>query len=805
MQKIILYIQPQLRTTTTAQAYVRGDLMVEDLITLTQVIQDVKSIDKVFTDYSRTFNLPASKTNNKIFKYWYNPDVEGFDNQIMANARIELNHFAFKEGKIRLESVTIKHGEPSLYKITFFGNTVKLNDLIGEDKIENLNWLSNFNHEFSNSNVKNGLELGLNFTIDSVSYPDAIIYPLIAHSQQYVYDSVGTTLLTGTATSSAASKLVDTSENFTNVVLAGDVILNTTDSTVSTVISINSNTELTLADNIMATGENYTIIRANGLNIYASGQNLGRRGVFPEDLKPAILVKHIIKAIEQQYSLTFKTGEFFDSANVSNLYMWLHRDKGKIEAEGKNKLINDQAFTCTSPAVDCNHFASSSNNVFFDTTKGTYTFYDTLSSGLGISEEFDFGIEVTPSNLTNPYTIEIIDVLTNTVYGTAENLTGVDSINTSFGNNALTTIPINLNQTYEIAARIKSNFTMTFDVAIQIDHRYQDYALDDYLTKSATFDSNSSTIALVGDLIFLNHIPDIKVLDFLNGLFKMFNLTSYVDFNGEIVVKRLDDYFAGGETHDITEYIKTDTHSVGKTIPFSEIDLEYVEPKSILAQRFFNTNNRKYGEVEYKTDLTDNKIYKVTAPFEHMLFSRLSDLTSGAFTDIQTGCFLDEELNPSIGQPLLFYGIQRTSISTPINFVYNERPDTYGALASSTSTDIFSLTNYFMPHHANELGSRATAPSINLNFGSEIDTYNLTDYAGQNNSLFLKNYQNYITRVYNKKTRLYKYSAILPLKILLQLTLDDKVIVGTRIFTINSMTTKLQSGETEFELLNEAP
>ena len=73
------------------------------------------------------------------------------------------------------------------------------------------------------------------------------------------------------------------------------------------------------------------------------------------------------------------------------------------------------------------------------------------------------------------------------------------------------------------------------------------------------------------------------------------------------------------------------------------------------------------------------------------------------------------------------------------------------------------------------------------------------------NLLFLKNYQNYITRVFDKKTRLYKFSAVLPLKILLQLTLDDKIIVGTKLFTINSMTTKLQSGETEFELLNQAP
>ena len=805
MQKIILYIQPQLRTTTTAQDYVRVDLMEEDLITLTQVIQDVKSIDKVFTDYSRTFNLPASKTNNKIFKYWYNPDVEGFDNQIMANARIELNHFAFKEGKIRLESVTMKHGVPSLYKVTFFGNTVTLNDLIGEDKLENLVWLNNFNHDYTNANVKNGLELGLNFTIDSVSYPDAIIYPLIAHSQQYVYDSVGNIILTGTATSSAASKLIDTSENFTNVVLVGDVILNTTDSTVSTVFSINSNTELTLGDNIMATGENYTIIRANGLNIYASGQNLGRRGVFTEDLKPAILVKHIIKAIEQQYSLTFKTGEFFDSTTMNNFYMWLHREKGKLPQIEKSITIDSSSFSC----VEDIHFPGGCTYLTQDGHKFNNGKLEFTKTNFEQSLFYEF--DVTPNDNTITYTLEIVDELTDNVLASSTGK-GFQSISVFFldvsfpANNSR---PFENGDSFILSSRVKTQSlqTLTFTVpGIVVEVGYEPTIPLPFGFYKSTFQYGSTSFTAVGDqLSVLSNIPDIKVLDLLNGLFKMFNLTSFVNFEGEIVVKKLDDFFASGETHDITEYIKTDTHSVGKTIPFSEIDLEYAEPKSILAQRFFNTNNRKYGEVEYKTDLTDNKIYKVTAPFEHMLFSRLSDLTTNAFTDIQTGCFLDEELNPSIGKPLLFYGIQRTGISTPINFVYNERPDTYGALASSTSTDIFSLTNYFMPHHANELGSRATPPTFNLNFGSEIDTYNLTDYAGQNNSLFLKNYQNYITRVYNKKTRLYRYSATLPLKILLQLTLDDKVIVGTRLFTINSMTTKLQSGETEFELLNEAP
>ena len=62
MQKVILYIQPQIVGSVATQDFVRVDLMEEELITLTQVIQDVKDIEKLFTDYSKTFNLPDRKS-----------------------------------------------------------------------------------------------------------------------------------------------------------------------------------------------------------------------------------------------------------------------------------------------------------------------------------------------------------------------------------------------------------------------------------------------------------------------------------------------------------------------------------------------------------------------------------------------------------------------------------------------------------------------------------------------------------------------------------------------------------------------
>ena len=727
MQKIILYIQPQLRSTSTTQDFVRVDLMEEGLIELTQIIQDARDIEKVFTDYSRTFNLPASKTNNKIFKHWYNSDIEGFDNQIFCNARIELNHLHFRIGKIKLEEAVLKNNQILLYKVTFFGNTLTLTDLIGEDKLENLSWLNNFNHSGSNANVKQGLENGLNFTVGSTTYADAIIYPLIAHSQSYIIDSSGN--------------------------------------------------------------------QSNGLNISATGSNLTQRGIVPEDLKPAILVKHIIKAIEQQYSITFKTSEFLDSAAMNNLYLWLHRNKGKLIAPNF-KLVNDIAFTCTSASVVCEQFDGTRPDVQFHSNTGIYQFYLYAED---FESRFIYDVTITPESgsASTEYTAQIIDLESNQVVSTIQSVTGTQNISISYGRG--TNNPLVVGQVYRLAVKIITNTSFNFDLSINTT--YSATAVGGgFDTYTATHTSNSSFITTTADIELLNQLPDIKVLDFLRALFSMHNLTAFLNFNGKVVVKTLDSFYSGGDTFDITPFVKTNEHTVGATVPFSEIDFEYAEPKSILAQQFFNTNNRKYGELNYLADTTKSKKYEIKIPFEHMLFERLQDKTSGNLSTVQIGSFLDDNLEPSIGQPLLFYAIYQQNQNN-INFLQSTRPETYAALCTVGTPS--SINDYWMPHNANELGTSSTPPTYNLNFGSEINTYTLTDYGGTNNSLFQNYYTNYITRVFNKRTRIFKYSAVLPLKVLLNLTLDDLIVIGTRAYTINKMSTKLQSGETSFELLNE--
>ena len=737
MQELILYIKPQQRDKT-AQNYVKVDLFTDENVSLTQVIQDVRDIDKVFTDYSRTFNLPASEKNNKLFKHWYNPDVKGFDANIQSDAKIELNYQPFREGKIRLQEVKMKDNRPHTYKITFFGKTVSLNNLFGEDKLNNLVWMDNFKLPALTSNVLTGLQTGHNITVNSVTYNSAIIYPLITHTQRYIYDDTGSLTDVG--------------------------------------------------------------------NLSDDSTNDKTRGVFPEDLKPAIKASLVIKAIEEQYNLTFKTGEFFDSTEFSNLYLWLNRDKGKIETE--NSIVVDSAtFSCVTsgnsfrydPAQTlCNVYTNSPTeftNGVYKVTKNEY-----IPPGSTILQEnnyFTFAVSVTPNTgfTSTPYNILIYDSLTGEQLSySAEVGTGTNSVLLDTPTN-----PMAIGETKNITCKIISETSFEFGINITVGQGIF-VSFPTLLPETCQFNSAASNIAVTIDNIEPSEqVPDIKVLDFLKGIFKMFNLTAFLDSSDRVVVKTLDDFYSDSTTtHDISKFIVKDEHTVSEALPFSNIKFEYPEAKTKLAQAFYNLNNVEYGSLNYIADASQGSKYEVLPPFEHMLFERLSDGTTKVNTDVQYGLAVDDDDNSVVTAPLLFYGIYNTSISTPINYVDSTRPVT--SVSGITNTTI---NNYWMPHNANELGSTSTAPAFNLNFGSEINSYTLTDYGGSNNSLFQKFYQTYIQRVFNTKTRIFKYKAVLPLKFLLTYSLADKVFISGRAFTINKITTDLQTGRSTLELLNE--
>lgn len=176
MQNIQLYIEGQ-----------RVDMFNDETVSITDTIQNIKDIGKIFTAFSRTFSLPATKINNKIFKHYYNFDiVNGFDARIKKNSNIELDSLPFRDGKIKLEGVDLKDNKPHTYRITFFGSTVVLKDLIGDDKLQSLDFSAyDQNLEYNNTAIRTGLSLDPN--------TNDIIVPLITHTRRLFYDSVSHT------------------------------------------------------------------------------------------------------------------------------------------------------------------------------------------------------------------------------------------------------------------------------------------------------------------------------------------------------------------------------------------------------------------------------------------------------------------------------------------------------------------------------------------------------------------------------------------------------------------------------------
>jgi len=156
------------------------DLFDDENVSLNSSIADTDDITKINSDYTKTFTVPASANNNRIFKHYYNADIDNtFDARTKKSARIELDGFPFRTGKIRLDKVAMKDNEPSSYTINFWGSLINFKDLLGDDYLTDLDY-TDYNHAFDSATIKQGLVDGL--------FDRDVIYTIFSNQRQYLYD-----------------------------------------------------------------------------------------------------------------------------------------------------------------------------------------------------------------------------------------------------------------------------------------------------------------------------------------------------------------------------------------------------------------------------------------------------------------------------------------------------------------------------------------------------------------------------------------------------------------------------------------
>ena len=688
---------------------VRIDLFKDESVTLTQAIQNVRDIGSVFTDFTRTFTVPASPNTNKLFKHFYNSDIvsndnllaSDFDAGVRRDSVLELNHTPFKKGQIRLDGVNMKEGKPSSYKITFFGNTVKLSTLMGDDNLSSLD-LSAQNTVYTAGVVKSKL----------IGVLNDVITPLITHTRRLVFNS---------------------SDGGSNPTYSGVV------------------------DNIAAQNPNVV------------GDN---RGLSLKQLKFAIRVHKIIEAIQAKYNLTF-SDDFLNTTNTPyyNLYLWLHRKSGDV---GTDPQIAEP-FTQQITTFQTGPFLISGGN------------YDSQINSNGTTLEvsgtdnINFTLDIVPNDNSINYTI---DAFLDGEKEYTKSGTGQQQLE-MIG----TFVPSVVgpgDYTFFISTTSSTQLVVTGTITMTVIGKGGSQLPE----ASYTLTFSSLTVAQSQSFNISEEMPKIKCIDFLSGIFKMFNLTAFVEDDGTIKIQTLDSFYSAGVTRNITDFVDITESKIDTALPFKEIDFRFQGRQSFLADTHEKIFNLEWGtETFNRSDVTrDGTVYKIELPFEHFKFQRLLDLndqTGATISSVQFGWSVNLDQNPFVGKPLLFYPI-RISGGSEIQL-----KDFNGVAAGTTTT-------YIIPSNVTTLLSSGQS----IHFGTENHEYIIPDEETVTKNLFSEYYRNYISDVFDSKNRLSRFTAYLPAKILLNLSLADRLEINQKSYKINSISTDMENGKSDLELIN---
>ena len=698
MQKLQLYISSVDDSPTLAQ-FQKVDLFKDEQVSINLSIQNIKEPDKIFTEFTKTFTIPASKINNKLFEHYYNADIiNGFDARNKRDAKIELNNIPYKDGFIALNGVELKNNKPYAYKITFYGKTINLNKQFRDESLSALNGtLANNNLIYNTANIKAKMQVAVPAS--------TIIAPLITHTTQAYYD--------GTLT---------------------------TDGNLSP-----------------QTG----------------------KGLLFSQLKFAINVNAIITAIKSQYNLDIST-DFFNNTSIdqfNNLYMWLNAKKGDVEPSQEVVSYTNPVTGFTGSGTETQMSQTQTLAILAPNNNITSSSINIIN----VSNSAEFSVQISDSN--GPIFTSALASgdrgFNQTNYGTLE--TGLYTIS-FIGGTAFTvgSIVWEINGSPPPPSQVGWINTWT----------------------STNYSFTTSFLFEIG-----LQMPPIKLIDFMNGLFKMFNLTAYFDNQtllangntntnfGKIRIQTLESYYDNNfNTWDISKYVDTNTVTVNVALPYNSITFSYDGLQSFYAAQFEQTTSSSWGGIRYEGQgesqlssfTAPNKSYNVTAPYEHLQYVRLYNGSSKL--NLMTGWFANDNKESMVGKPLLFYAIKQASnVATQIRIkdVSN----------GSTFTD---LSDYIIP--SNSVALETSTSKENINFNAETNEY--TGTSDFTDTLFQKFYNNYIGNVFNSRRRIYNIKAFLPLNMIYKIQMNDRILINNQIYNINNATINLITGESQLELLN---
>lgn len=508
----------------------------------------------------------------------------------------------------------------------------------------------------------------------------------------------------------------------------------------------------------------YPLIASNRLWTYKSpGEDIteSSKKIQYNELFPAVKISKLFEAIENDYGLTFQ-GTFLSDPRFTKCFLY-----------GKN--TNNYSFITAAINVD---FISKTNinDIYWNniSTQKAEDFVDLANNSINI-KYFDADLDT--------HYIQI-NVISKSAAGTLY----IDVYQDGNFNQTITKTNIGyeiitiynytgLNTYYTFKVRSTANMNVDLSISYQVTGIFEDQ-LGNYFNTSSICSIQINTTVLAGNVTMNATLPDMKVSDFFSGVLKEFNMTCVGISENTFEILPLEDWYSQGAIVDITEYTDIDSIDIERIKLYKKIAFKYQQSESFVNRNYFKISNSEYGNMEYQFAY-DGDEYQIEVPFENLLFTRAEETNTPANYAILGYC-LNESFNPYTPKPILLYLYGETELLTHNIKFY-------------TGVTTRNISKYLL--FGQDLTYQNTKYS--LNFGAENSViHEETIQQG----LYAQYYFPYLLNLFNLKNRLVNVKTNLPISLLTNLQLNDRLIIRDKRYIINEMKSNLTTGEVNFSL-----
>ena len=510
----------------------------------------------------------------------------------------------------------------------------------------------------------------------------------------------------------------------------------------------------------------YPLIASNRLWTYHHGSEditQNAHAIQYDELFPAVRIREIFGAISADYGVNF-TGTFLSDPKFTNVFLYA-------------KNTNEYSFITEAEDVD---FSSKINNNAYAwdliSTQNATDFVDLATNTINVqnfdNDVYGHRIDLNITSMSGVGTIYIDVFQDGSLYQTIQRTTtGLIPLPVSF----LNTSGLNTNITFKL--RATEPMSVGLVVSYQAIAYYVIPAGGGTILTTSTCTIQTTTSVLSGNVSMNATLPDMKVSDFFSGVLKEFNCTCVATSENTFEILPLEDWYSQGAIVDITQYTDIDSIDIERIKLYKKIAFKYQQSESFVNRNFFKISNSEYGNMEYQFAY-DGDEYAIEVPFENLLFTR----SIGAASNYAIlGYALNESFNAYTPKPMLLYlyGESNDLSAHPIRF-YD----------GTTHQDIDSFAQF-----GQDLTYQNTKYS--LNFGAENSViHEETIQQG----LYAEYYFPYLVNLFNLKNRLVNVKTNLPISLLTNLQLNDRLIIRDKRYIINEMKSNLTTGQVDFSL-----